>query len=99
MQMESNVLSSLALWWNVVMEGMWSAKVDPFESTCECRKRTAYTSWSKIFCHLADSSSHKSFALLTSITIFAMVIESDIADPHTTVPALQNHGCQDGRGA
>jgi hypothetical protein len=75
------------------MEGMWSAKVDPFESTCERRKRTAYTSWSKVFCHLADSSSHKSSSLrfaCPSITIFAMVIESDIADPHTTVPALQN---------
>jgi hypothetical protein len=35
--MESKVLSSLALWWNVVMEGMWSAKVDPF---CMCCYRT-----------------------------------------------------------
>jgi hypothetical protein len=58
--MESNVLSSFALWWNDVMEGMWSAKMDPFESTCERRKRTAYTSWSTVFCHLPDSSSHKS---------------------------------------
>jgi hypothetical protein len=63
------------------MEGMWSAKVDPFQSTCELRKRTAYTSCLKSFViwptvHL---TSRHHFALLASITIFAMVIESDIA--------------------
>ena len=41
------------------MEGIWSAKVGPFESTFERRRRTAYTSWSTVFCHLPDSSSHK----------------------------------------
>jgi hypothetical protein len=34
-------------------------------------------------------TSRHHFALLASITIFAMVIESDIADPHTMAPILQ----------
>ena len=72
------------------MEGMWSDKVDPFESTCERRKRTAYTSWSTVFCHLADSSSHKSSSRCFAC-LYNHLRNGDRIGycGHTTAPILQ----------